>query len=130
MQREDLQRILRPLWASVGWFGVAVVIALSLTPRPLPGLDIADSDKLAHLLAYAALMWWFAQIERARQERIVLALALAALGVALEFAQGLTPTRELSAVDMAANAAGVGLGWALAPPRGPNVFARVAARLA
>jgi glycopeptide antibiotics resistance protein len=36
------------------------------------------------------------------------------MGVALEFAQGATGYRSFEVLDMAANAAGVALGWGLA----------------
>ncbi|MBK8019774.1 MAG: hypothetical protein IPK20_25850 [Betaproteobacteria bacterium] len=50
-------------------------------------------------------------------------LLLVAMGIVLEFAQGLTGYRFMSLADMAANAAGVALGWFAAPPRLPDVYA-------
>jgi VanZ family protein len=95
---------------------------LSLTPRP-PEIDIEQGDKLGHLLAYGTLMLWFAQHRLATQQRLRTALGLVALGVALEFVQRWTGYRTYSYADMAANTAGVLLGWLLAPPRLPNLSA-------
>jgi VanZ family protein len=100
---------------------VVAIIGLSLMPAP-PSLDIEDSDKALHLLAYAGLMLWFAQIRTAPTERRMTALLLVTLGIALELAQGLTGYRWLSIADMAANTAGVALGWLAAPPRLPSAF--------
>jgi glycopeptide antibiotics resistance protein len=49
---------------------------------------------------------------RARQ--LGIAIAFAAMGVALEFLQGLTDYRTFDPADMIANAIGAALGWGLA----------------
>ncbi len=113
---------LRALWLGVGWLGVAVVTYFTLAPNP-PRIDLAEGDKVQHLVAYSFLMLWFAQVQTGRAERRITALLLVALGIVLEFAQGLTGYRFMSAADMAANTAGVALGWLAAPPRLPNAFA-------
>lgn len=84
---------------------------------------------MQHLLAYGTLMLWFAQVRTGRAERWVTALLLLALGIGLELAQGLTDDRSLSILDMAANTAGIALGWLAAPPRLPNGFAWCSYRL-
>jgi VanZ family protein len=99
-----------------------------LAPNP-PQIDLEQGDKLQHLIAYASLMLWFAQVQNGRTERRITALLLVAMGIALELAQGLTDYRSLSSADMAANTAGVALGWLAAPPRLPNAFAWVSALL-
>jgi VanZ family protein len=116
------QRALRQAWLVVGWIGVAALVALSLVPQPPTFPEIEQGDKLQHLVGYGALMLWFAQVHVARAPRAGTALALLALGVAIEFAQGLTGTRTFSIADMGADAAGIALGWLAAPPRGPNLF--------
>jgi VanZ family protein len=113
---------LRTLWLGAGWIGVVVVTYFTLAPNP-PQIDLEQGDKLQHLVAYASLMLWFSQVQTGVAERRITALLLVALGIALEFAQGLTGYRFMSAADMAANMAGVALGWLAAPPRLPNAFA-------
>jgi VanZ family protein len=119
---------LRTLWLGAGWLGVAIVIYYTLAPDP-PQIDIEDGDKLQHLAAYAGLMLWFAQVRTGLAQRRVTALLLLAMGIALELAQGLTDYRTMSIADAAADAVGIALGWLAAPPRSPNVFAWVAARM-
>ena len=52
----------------------------------------------------------------------MLAAAFVAMGIALEFIQGWTGYRDFEVADMLADAAGVAAGWALAPPRLPNLL--------
>jgi len=114
----------RQLWLVVGWLLVLLVIVLSLAPISIE-VPVSEGDKLNHALAYATLMLWFAHTHEAPVRRAVLAIGLVALGIALEFAQGWTGYRSFEVADMAANAVGVAIGWALAPPRLPNVLQRI-----
>ena len=116
---------LRQAWLTVGWLGVAAVVVLSLIPSPPELLGVQNEDKLEHVLAYALLMWWFAQAWLGRQPRVTTAAGLVALGVAIEFVQGWSGLRTFSPPDMAADAVGVAAGWLLAPPRLGNVLQRV-----
>ena len=118
----------RNLWLAFGWALVFAVIYLSLTPIP-PTIDIEQGDKYGHILAYGTLMVWFAQIHAARLARVWLALAFVALGIGLEFVQGLTAYRTFEIADMIADGIGVLAGWIAAPPRLPNFLLWVEARL-
>jgi VanZ family protein len=110
-----------PVWVAIGWLLVVTVIVLSLVRQgvSLPG---EESDKLGHFLAYSTLMFWFAQIYSLARTRLVIAVALALMGVGLEIAQGFTGYRTFEYADMAANTVGVIGGWLLAPPRTANVL--------
>jgi VanZ family protein len=114
----------RNLWLAIGYALVAIIIFLSLTPSP-PKLDIEQGDKLGHFLAYGTLMFWFCQIYATRSSRIAHALAFAAMGVALEFAQGMTDYRTFELLDMLANATGVALGWIAAQALRINVLSMI-----
>ena len=83
---------------------------LSLTPSP-PRVDFAASDKLGHLLAYGALMFWFAQIYKTR---VFYAAGFVAMGIGLEALQGMLGYREADVLDMVANTLGVAAGWGAA----------------
>lgn len=96
------------LWLGIGWLAVVAVIYLSLTPRPI-NMPMSYGDKWGHLLAYGMLMGWFVQLYRRRSLLLLHALFLIALGVSLEFLQGLTG-RYFEYADMAANTTGVLLG--------------------
>jgi VanZ family protein len=91
---------------------VAAVVVLSLIPVPV---DLGENrDKLAHFLAYGSLSFWFGMLFGGRGRQLGIAIALAAMGVALEFLQGLTDYRSFEVADMIANAVGAALGWGLA----------------
>ncbi len=109
----------RQLWLIFGWLLVLLVIYLSLAPIAIE-VPVDEGDKLGHVAAYAALMFWFANFFETFSRRSMLAVGFVALGVALEFVQGWTGYRTFEMADMAADALGVAVGWALAPPRLPN----------
>ncbi len=102
----------RSVWLAIGWLLVALVIYLSLTPRPLE-LHVQHGDKYSHLLAYFVLMGWFQQIYRAFPERTLLLAGFVALGVGIEFLQGWSGVRFFDPADMLANTLGALLAWLL-----------------
>jgi VanZ family protein len=106
----------------VGWGGVAGIIVLSLIPSPPDLIPVEQGDKAEHILAYGMLMFWFAQAYVRQPGRMIAAVLLIALGIALESAQDATGWREFSYADMAADAMGVALGWLLATPRTRNML--------
>ncbi len=103
----------RRFWLAAGFAFVALVVYLSLKPDPVDTGRVAGV-KTGHFIAYAWLMWWFAQIHLARRARLGTALALVALGIALEYAQGMTAYRTFAISDMRDNGLGVLAGWVLA----------------
>lgn len=117
---------MRKLWIGGGWLIVVAIVYFSLLKLAID-TDIQGGDKLGHLLAYGGLMAWWAQLYVSTTTRLKLALSFIALGGAMELAQGLTPDRYPEWLDLAANSAGVLLGWLAAPPRLPNFYARLAA---
>ena len=118
-QTLELDLRARPLWLFVGWTMVFSVIYLSVAPVAIE-TGVEQGDKLLHAFAYGALMLWFANLYQARARRRLLAAAFIAMGIALEFIQGLTAYRTFEIADMLADAVGVAVGWILAPPRLPN----------
>ncbi|OQR92739.1 hypothetical protein ACHHYP_03303 [Achlya hypogyna] len=121
-------RTIRTVWRVVGVGGVGLLLYLSLTPRvvALPPTGGVGGDKIGHAAAYAVLMFWWAQLDSCKPR---LATALILLGVVLEFLQGATGYRSFDFGDMAANATGVILGWAMSCAM-PNVVQLVDAQLA
>jgi VanZ family protein len=90
---------------------VAAVVVLSLIPVEV---DLGEGrDKLAHFAAYGSLAFWFGMLFDGRGRQLLAALGFAAMGVALEFLQGLTDYRTFEIADMVANAIGAALGCAL-----------------
>jgi hypothetical protein len=111
-----LRAFARPrVWLGIWIFGWLLAITLSLVRPPPIGLDLPDSDKLGHLLAYATLSAWAVMVFARPRGWLVAALALVALGIGMEFAQGaLTDTRMRDPLDAMANTLGVGLGLLVA----------------
>jgi len=95
-----------------GWLYAAAIVFLSLTPKP-PDPGFAYGDKLGHLAAYALLMFWFCWSYRHRATRLAYGIGWVCMGIALEFAQAATGTRNFELADMAANSLGVLLGWGI-----------------
>jgi VanZ family protein len=119
----------RALWLALGWAIAAAIVWLSLVPSP-PKLDVTLGDKIGHFVGYGTLMFWFCQLYGSRRARAVHALGFAAMGIALEFLQGMIGYRTFEVMDMVANALGVLVGWAGARLVGGGWLARVEAALA
>jgi len=103
----------RGAWLAGGWLLVGLVVYLSLTPHPPEPMSFANADKLEHGFAYASLALWFCQIYLQARQRAVVVAVLVALGIVIEFLQGLTGYRMFEVADMAANSFGVLLGLLL-----------------
>jgi len=102
----------RRIWILLAWGMVVAVVALSLIPVEV---DLGEGrDKVAHFLAYGSLTLGFGMLFGGRARQLRIALAFAAMGVAIEFLQGLTDYRTFEIADMIANAFGAALGWGLA----------------
>lgn len=104
----------RRLWLGLGLLLVALVTLGSVISVPPTVMVFMLQDKVLHTLAYACLMAWFAQIYRHDLTRLVLAIVLTGMGIAIEFIQGMVPHRQFDLLDMIANTSGVLLAWALA----------------
>ena len=116
----SLKPFRRPwLWAGLWALGVAAVVVASLLPASdLP--DLRVSDKSEHFAGYALLAAGAVQLFARRLSWFAVCIALALLGMALEFAQGaLTTTRMMDPADALANGLGVlaGLATAVTPWR-------------
>lgn len=120
-QTLELDRRARQLWLFLGWTLVFSVVYLSVAPVSIE-TGVEQGDKLSHAFAYGALMVWFANLYDALARRRMFAAGFVAMGITLEFVQGWTGYRTFEVADMVADAAGVAAGWALAPPRMPNVL--------
>jgi VanZ family protein len=102
-----MRSILFGLWC-VAWLVVAVLLLMPL--RDPPGFSHADL--IAHFLLFGALAFGAVGFSRRGAELTLLAVATVAGGVALEFAQGLVPSRTFDILDMGANTLGAMVGYA------------------
>ena len=103
---------IKGFWLFIGFGFVLLVAYLSLTPDR-PDLDIPQGMKIGHVLAYAWLMLWYAQIYQAGSTRCRLAAMFCLMGIGLEYLQGLTDYRSFEYSDMVLNSAGVAIGFLL-----------------
>jgi hypothetical protein len=110
--RGALRDFARPnVWLGLWIAGWVLAIVLSLIHPPDLRIDVPDSDKLGHLLAYGALSAWAVMVFARPRGWFAAAVALVLLGIALEFAQGaFTVDRMADPRDALADALGVGLG--------------------
>lgn len=99
-------------WVLLGWGMVVAVVVLSLIPLEV---DLQEGrDKVAHVIAYGSMTFWFAMLFRGWARQLGVALAFVAMGVAIEYLQRMTGYRTFDVADMIANGIGAALGWVLA----------------
>jgi len=99
------------------WYSIGVVLALYIVvmclvpPRDVPYLGL--SDKIEHAAAFAGLATWFGGLLPTRRHGW-LALALFALGAAIEMAQGeMHLGRSADVRDLVADSWGIAFGLTL-----------------
>ena len=112
------------LWITGAWLVVGTIVYLSLARLP-ESLPSPGGDKTAHVAAYALMMFCFMQIYAVRTYRVLIAIGLVLLGIALEILQGYTGYRAFEYADMVANTLGVFVGWLAGPPRTPHLITRI-----
>ena len=129
--RPALRDFRRPnLWLGVWVFGWVLCVILSLIHPPDLGVDVPDGDKIGHFLAYAVLSLWSVLIFSSPRSHWKSALALVALGIVLELAQGaFTNDRMMDPRDAFADAFGVLVGQLLAFSRAQSLLQRCELRL-
>jgi len=107
-----------------GWIGFGLWIAVILGMSSIPNLGPPDvglpwADKVCHLGEYGVLGWLFARARGAGASSARRALWGGILGACMgaidENYQRLTPGRDVSALDAAADIAGAALGAFLGP---------------
>ena len=105
------------LWLTLGWLLVALIVFLSLWPKPPKPMELKGIDKISHITAYMTLTLWFANIYPQRSTRLQMSIGFFVMGVCLEFLQGMTQYRTFSYIDMLANGIGIFLALYLAKTR-------------
>lgn len=108
LERQPLRYF--PLWLTVGWLLVAVVLQASLTSSPIQTPGIEYGDKIGHFAAYFTLVFWFCQLYKNRAHAFLFVLFVS-MGIVIEFIQGQTDYRSFEVADMLANGSGAFLGW-------------------
>jgi VanZ like family len=100
-------------WLVLGWIFIIVSIVASLVPsQQLPPTGL--SDKWEHSLGYSLLTLWFTGIYP-KASYFKIGLAMFALGVGIEFAQGaMALGRQADPRDVFANSLGIAAGLLIA----------------
>ena len=94
------------------WVVTSVLVsALYLLPDAGPP-GVAQADKLAHLIAFAAIGTTTWPAARHKTQFVILLAISAVLGIGLECLQAFVPSRHFSFLDMLANAVGLAIGAA------------------
>lgn len=97
------------VWRALFWLAIGAGVVLSLWPEPPEAQKLFDqSDKVAHFVSFAILVW----LGRSGGYRspLMLGLGLALLAAGIEFAQAQTATRTGDLYDWLAGVAGTGCG--------------------
>ncbi len=118
----------RRFWIACGWAFVALIIYLSVTPRPLD-VPSVGGFKTGHILAYFWVTWWFGQIWRGPRQRIAAAIGFTLMGIALEYVQLWIGYRDFAYADMVDDGIGAALGLVAAFTPLGRAMAAVDARL-
>ena len=125
-----LKPLRRPrLWLGLWIAAIVALVVVCLVPLDsLPPLP-ENSDKLEHLFGYFALSAAAVQLFGSRRALLVATVALVALGIGVEFAQGFTAYRSSDPADALANTLGVLLGMATALTPWRDLLLRMEKRL-
>jgi VanZ family protein len=106
--RQGLRDFRHPgLWRGIGWFGIALLLFLSLVRPPAVDMPVENADKLGHFLAYFVLTGWYGQLFAARRDLLKRALGFALLGACIEVLQSFTGYRTSDWRDEIANTSGI-----------------------
>lgn len=104
----------RRTWLITGWALVLLAVYGSLTGDAAVAHSTIFNDKVMHAGTYATLSLWFAGIYP-RSRYIMIALGLFALGISMEFLQGIMQEgRQRDIHDVFANTLGICIGLAMA----------------
>jgi len=98
------------VWKSVFWLILALLLYLTLTPTPPKPISLSQIDKFYHLSAFAGFTFVFT-IAYKQVRHVYIILLSSILGFSIEIAQYYIPNRGFSFADMAADFAGVLIGF-------------------
>ncbi|MBY6033752.1 VanZ family protein [Marinobacter daepoensis] len=96
------------LWQAVLFSSIAAILYLATTSSSYP-IPASPNDKINHLIAFLELTL-VTRLAWPRLSVFWYAPALLGFGLALEAVQANLPYRDFSIADLAADAAGIGLG--------------------
>lgn len=106
----NIQKLLRVLLA----LELLVIVYFSLK-SPQGGVNVQLNDKLGHFIGYATLSLTAFLVFKcqSKMHSFYLIFVLLGIGASLEWLQGFVPGRDVSGLDIVANAIGVAIGAVL-----------------
>lgn len=104
------------LWLLLGCAAIQALLAVDFIFVPLK-FSLPFEDKFYHVLAHALPAGWFFMIYKSAFEQRALLAVFLVLALLDELLQPLSPYHTFDIWDIAANLAGIGLGWAFAESR-------------
>lgn len=102
------------LWTAAGWAMLALITAAMAIPTPNVDLAIDNADKWVHVVAFAILGGWAAQLYPPSPALLWRGFGLLVFAAATELMQAIIPWRSADLNDLLADACGLALGLALA----------------
>ena len=105
-------------WRLAGGLILLVILGAAVAPAIFPclaggGASLPNADKWMHGLAFAMLAIWFTG-QYARSSYVRIAIMLLTYGLLIEVVQSFVPYRSAEFADLAADAAGIGIGLLIA----------------
>jgi VanZ family protein len=98
---------------STAFFVSYAMLVAFLSLQPGDGSFIGSYDKVAHFLTYSIFAALAHRMRLADRHYVLVCIGVVAYSGLLEVAQSFVPGREMSALDLFANALGVALGMVL-----------------
>jgi len=106
----------RKLWLAIGVIYIGFILTASLLKAPDINVIINHTDKAVHFLSYFILVGWFVQLYPKLNSRISILISAIALGMLIEYLQGMTSYRSFDFADEIANSIGALSAFILARP--------------
>lgn len=115
----------RQQWLALGIIYIGIILAGSLLRMPDINISYAHTDKIIHFMLYFILVGWFVQLYKSIASRLIILAGAIALGMLIEFLQGMTSYRSFDYLDGLADAIGALCAFLLAGTSFDGLLARV-----
>lgn len=105
--------LMRIFLYSVAYLTILLIFTFSLIPGQNSPPPFPHFDKYVHTLSYFFVTFWWSQLV-VKKKHFILVLSFTAMGIFIEFLQGLTGYRSFDFCDMLANFLGTLIAFILA----------------
>ncbi len=119
----------RQQWLVLGVIYIGIIVAGSLLRVPDLNISYAHTDKIIHFILYFILVGWFVQLYQSLSSRLLILAGAIALGMLIEYLQGMTSYRSFDYLDGLADGIGALCAFLLARTSFAGLLARVDSRI-